>query len=304
VGLEPYVALTRLLAFRNRPRTRDTFTRQQIDVSKRAITLEGVSYQFPTGLSALLGVDLDITQGQILGIIGPSGCGKSTLLYLLAGIYQPTNGLISWPPIDPQAQHRLAMVFQKDTLLPWLNVEDNIGLYYRFHHVDRAVRRSRIAELVRLGSLQGFEKSYPYQLSGGMRRRAAFLSAVAPAPEILLLDEPFSSLDEPTRVGIHQDIFNVMRRLRMTAVLVTHDLAEALSLCDKVAIFTNRPGRVFSLYEVPFGLERNVMDLRQTPSFLELYGMLWHDLSLQISGSSADARARQLRELDQAPGNQ
>jgi ABC-type nitrate/sulfonate/bicarbonate transport system ATPase subunit len=115
-----------------------------------------------------------------------------------------------------------------------------------------------------------------------MRRRVAFLAAVAAMPAVLLLDEPFSSLDEPTRVALHQDVLEIIRRLQMTVVLVTHDLAEAVSICDDVVILTNRPGSVARRVPIPFGRARNRFALRQTPEFLELYGLLWHDLSEQI----------------------
>jgi ABC-type nitrate/sulfonate/bicarbonate transport system ATPase subunit len=138
--------------------------------------------------------------------------------------------------------------------------------------------------------LDGFARAYPKQLSGGMRRRVAFLAGIAPRPNMLLLDEPFSSVDEPSRVRIHQEVLGIVNRFKTTTVLVTHDLAEAITLSNRVAIFSARPGRVVAVHEIPFGGERNVLELRDTPEFLELYGHLWHELSAQIAKSAeADA---------------
>jgi ABC-type nitrate/sulfonate/bicarbonate transport system ATPase subunit len=137
-------------------------------------------------------------------------------------------------------------------------------------------------ELIKLAGLDGFEGLYPYQLSGGMRRRTAFLSSVAPFPRVLLLDEPFSALDEPTRIGLHQDVFDIVRRYAITVILVTHDIAEAISLSDEIVLLSKGPAVVRSIRRVPFGNERQMLDLRKMPEFLELYGELWDELSNEI----------------------
>jgi len=251
------------------------------EAGEYAVTVRDLSFQYESGLHVLDGLSYDFRQGSTVGIVGPSGCGKSTLLALVAGLLQPTAGGIHRTSFSRE-RHLLSVVFQRDTLLPWLTTLDNVNLYARFKSVDRRLRDERARQLIGLAGLEGFERAYPYQLSGGMRRRVAFLAGVAPSPQILLLDEPFSSLDEPTRVAIHQDVLRIIQQSKMTVVLVTHDLAEALSLCDEVAIFTRRPAKVFSRHTVPFGHDRNVLELRQSAEFLELYGRLWHDLSLQL----------------------
>jgi ABC-type nitrate/sulfonate/bicarbonate transport system ATPase subunit len=253
-----------------------------------AFSLESVDFTYGVGPKVISDLSLTIRQGTSVGIVGPSGCGKSTLLSLLAGLYQPDAGTITRSLGDP-ARHRLTMMFQQDTLLPWLSAVENIKLFYKFHRHNRTAVDARVAELVSMARLAGFERAYPYQLSGGMRRRVAFLTAVAPLPNALLLDEPFSSLDEPTRVALHQDAFDIIRRLNMTVVLVTHDLAEALTLCDEVLILTQRPARIFARHVVPFGSRRNLLQIRQTAEFLELYGVLWRELSVQIAGSGVEA---------------
>jgi NitT/TauT family transport system ATP-binding protein len=247
-----------------------------------AITLKGVDYHYPNGTQALGGLDLTILRGSIHSVVGPSGCGKSTMLHALAGLSAPSAGTIKYDIGAEKDRHQLTMVFQKDTLLPWLTVSGNVALYFKFHPIDKTKLKERVDWLLELAGLKDFANAFPYQLSGGMRRRVAFLAAIAPLPGALLLDEPFSSLDEPTRIAIHQDVYKILRELKITCLIVTHDLAEASSLSDKVTIMTARPGRVAEEHAVPFGLERDMLELRQTKEFLELYGQLWHGLSLQI----------------------
>jgi NitT/TauT family transport system ATP-binding protein len=256
------------------------------DMRRSAVGIDGVGFGYPTGVVALSGLDMTIPTGSCVAVVGPSGCGKSTLLQLLAGLRTPTAGRITWPEF-PSGVHPMAMVFQNDTLLPWLTAAENVALYFRLgragRRVDKAIARARVDALFRMVGLQDFEGAYPYQLSGGMRRRIAFMTAVAPEPAVLLLDEPFSSLDEPTRVSIHQDVLRIMAKLEMTVVLVTHDLAEAITLCDEVVILTARPGRVLSRHRVPFPREgRNAIELRHSREFLDMYALLWEELGSQI----------------------
>ncbi len=223
-------------------------------------------------------------EGEVTAIVGPSGCGKSTMLALLAGLATPTAGAIELKP-STRGGHPLSMVFQQDTLLPWLTVEDNVALHFRFCG-GRRQAKAEIDALLKMIGLDGFARAYPRQLSGGMRRRAAFLAGIAPKPNVLLLDEPFSSVDEPSRVRIHQEVLGIVNRFKTTTVLVTHDLAEAITLSNRVAIFSARPGRVVEIHEIPFGEDRDVLRLRDNPGFLELYGHLWHELSTQIALAS------------------
>ncbi|MTD52923.1 ABC transporter ATP-binding protein [Amycolatopsis pithecellobii] len=258
-----------------------------------AVEFRNVSYRYPSGLQVIADLNLSVCRGESVGIVGPSGCGKSTLLSLIAGLAEAQAGDVEVVP-DQSGRHLLSMMFQKDTVLPWLTVEQNIRLHYSFKKgrarggQGRAARRAtdeKIRELISMVHLGGFEQAYPYQLSGGMRRRVAVLASVAAFPQVLLLDEPFSAIDEPTRVTIHQDVFTIVRELGITTVLVTHDLAEAASMCDKVYILGPRPTFVFSEHEVPFGTGRDMMSLRETPAFLDLYSRLWRDLHLQINAS-------------------
>lgn len=245
------------------------------------LSINDLVFRYPDGTIALDGVNLEIPEGSISALCGPSGCGKSSLLSLIAGIRKPTAGAITWHRFtNSNGSHQLAMVFQKDTVLPWLTVEENVALYGRLNkgRGDAAL----VDELINLAGLDAFRRAHPNRLSGGMRRRLQFISAMAAAPRLILLDEPFSALDEPTRIAIHQDVLLIVRRLGTTVVVVTHDLAEAASLCDEVYIMSARPGRVAQRHEVPFGRDRDLLDLRHEPEFLSLYGQLWDGLSAQI----------------------
>lgn len=259
-------------------------------VSGASIEFRDVGYRYPSGTQAIKGLDLSIGRGQSIGLVGPSGCGKSTVLSLIAGLRESQEGQVEVHP-DHSGRHLLSMVFQKDTVLPWLTVEQNIRMHYTFKKPgwrERDGGRSRrevderIRELIAMVHLEGFEKAYPHELSGGMRRRVAVLTSVAALPQVLLLDEPFSAIDEPSRVAIHQDVFEIVRELGITTVLVTHDLAEAASICDEVYIMSPRPTSVFSKHVVPFGPQRDMMSLRESSDFLDLYSRLWRDLHLQI----------------------
>lgn len=247
-----------------------------------AIDIAGVSFTYPTGVQAIRDLTLKLERGRRVGIVGPSGCGKSTLLALIAGLRTPTSGAVDVTCSHP-TRHPIAMVFQKDTLLPWLTVRKNVKLYHKFHRDSARNADDFVQQLLTMAGLDDFQNAYPYQLSGGMRRRAAFLSAVAARPEILLMDEPFSSIDEPSRVAIHQEVYQIIGVLGTTTILVTHDLAEAISLCDEVIILTARPATTFTQRLVPFARERDMLALRKTREFLDLYGTLWNDLTIQIS---------------------
>lgn len=248
------------------------------------VRLDDVGYTYPSGdVQAARGVHLDLHADEILSVIGPSGCGKSTLLRIMAGLIVPTEGAVTTALPELDDRHRITMLFQQDTLLPWMTVEDNVGFYFRLHRgrYSRKEVKERVARLLELVGLSDFAKAWPKQLSGGMRRRVALLSAVAPWPQVLLLDEPFSAVDEPTRIGIHQDVLAIVRELQIAAVLVTHDLAEAITVADRVALLSYRPAQVVRTYEVPFGRERQVEGLRVRDDYSQLYSRVWEGLNEQ-----------------------
>lgn len=255
------------------------------------LSMSDVVYRYPTGVQALGGVNLELKKGEILSIVGPSGCGKSTILSLIAGLATPTGGAMHWNAAEAE-QHKqrrnLAMVFQRDTLFPWQSVEKNIQFGMNCVGVPKDEQRTRTEELLKLGNLESFGKAFPRELSGGMRRRVALLMGLAVQPSVLLLDEPFSALDEPTRVELSGDVTRLAYDAGVSVVLVTHDLGEAISVSDRILVMTNRPARVRVEVKTDFGHERDVVAVRESPEYSELYTTLWHELWTSIREKNAD----------------
>lgn len=254
------------------------------------LSLDAVSYRYPDGTAALDRWSLDLHPGEIVAVIGPSGCGKSTLLALIAGFLAPTSGRVTRAEEVRSAgrgsadKPGIGMVFQKDTVFPWMTVDQNVGFALRQQKLPRAATASRVDKLLELAGLSDARRKYPYQLSGGMRRRVAFLTAMAPSPSLLLLDEPFSALDEPTRVRLHRDVLRILYGEGTTVVLITHDLAEAITLSDRVVICSPRPARVVCEHRFDFARrEHDVVALRQDRRYQESYGILWKELQDQIA---------------------
>jgi NitT/TauT family transport system ATP-binding protein len=249
------------------------------------LEVRGVRFSFDSRTPVLDRISLLLHAGEIVAVVGPSGCGKSTLLRLIAGLATPREGSIE--VAEPtESRHPCAMVFQEDTLLPWLRVRDNVSLARKFRGRRQVGSDLPIDELLELVGLKEFSHRYPYQLSGGMKRRLAVVVALASLPQLLLLDEPFAALDEPTRIGIHAEVYALLRRYNVATILVTHDLGEALSMSDRVVLLSNRPARASNEYTVPFGPDRNMMELRSRPEFLRLYGVIWRELSAFIKAIS------------------
>ena len=208
-------------------------------------------------------LDLQVADGEFVAVIGPSGCGKSTVLHLLAGLDQPTTGEVhinAQPPAVLQAQHALGIAFQEHALLPWRTVEGNLRL--PFEVAGFSAGKQRIAELIALAGLNGFEHARPAELSGGMRQRVAIARALALSPKLLLLDEPFGALDAVTRRRMNFELEHIWRESRPTTVMVTHSVEEAVLLADRILVLTERPGRVRIDTVVPFARPRSALLMR------------------------------------------
>ena len=199
------------------------------------LSLTGVSLRFGA-VEVLREISLTIARGEFIAIIGPSGCGKSTLLNVLSGDEAPTSGSV-------ERHGNLRMVYQQDGLFPWQTVGENIALGLRFL-ADRKERRRQVRELLELIRLEGFEDHYPHQLSGGMRQRVELARALAGESDVLLMDEPFSSLDYLTRLRMRGELARILEERPRTTVLVTHDIEEAAQLADRVIVLTERPARI------------------------------------------------------------
>lgn len=239
-----------------------------------AVSIRGADKSFTLGrgrtLHALDAVDIEVEEGEFVAIIGPSGCGKSTVLRLAAGLDTATHGdveVFGAAPKELAAQHRLGVAFQEHALLPWASVRSNIALPYKVS--GRKVDDARVDGLIELVGLAGFEKARPKQLSGGMRQRVSIARALALSPDLLLLDEPFGALDAVTRRRMNAELARIWGEEKITTILVTHDVDEALILADRVIVMTGRPGRVRTVKKIDFERPRDHAVTR-SPEFHDL----------------------------------
>jgi len=254
-------------------------------VSARAkIQVEHASRVFLGGaVVALDRITLDIYENEIACIVGPSGCGKTTLLRCLDGLVPLSGGAIK---IDGQPvtgpPKNVAMVFQHFGLFPWKTVHANTAYGIKLAGLSEQEIAARVARTLKLVGLEGFEKAYPYQLSGGMQQRVGLARALATDPEILLMDEPFASLDAQTREILQEETLRILEEERKTIIFITHSIDEALLLGDRVVVLTARPGRVKEILTVPFPRPRRPSAVRIVPEFGELRSRLWDLLRQEI----------------------
>lgn len=261
--------------------------------SEPAVKFVGLTKSFVTRddtiVHTLQDVSFEVASGEFVAIVGPSGCGKSTTLNVLAGILPATRGqaLIRGRPLA-EARLDIGYVFQQDTVLPWKRVEDNIATGLALRKAPVADQRRRVAELIEIMGLRGFEHAYPNELSGGMRKRVALATVLAYNPSLLLMDEPFGALDAQTRVVLQEELLRVWELNRKTVLFVTHDLSEAILLADRVIVMTARPARVKSQYTVDLPRPRSVTQGRLNPRFDELFFTIWNDLRVEITHQTGE----------------
>lgn len=221
---------------------------------------------------ALKDITLDIAEGEFVSLIGPSGCGKTTLLRVIADLEKPTGGTVSVNGMTPD-EARLARaygyVFQQSALLPWRTIEQNVALPLEVMGLDKATRKQRIVSNLELVNLVGFEKKFPWQLSGGMQQRASIARALAVEPAMLLMDEPFGALDEIVRDHLNEQLLKLWAKTKKTVVFVTHSIPEAVFLSTKIVVMSPRPGRIHEIIDCDLGSDRS-LDIRETPEFLKI----------------------------------
>ncbi len=239
-----------------------------------------LTYHTRTGETpAAQGMSFCVYEGEFVAIIGPSGCGKTTVLSLAAGLLTPSSGNIR---VYGQPPKRGAACFgymlQKDELFPWRTVEGNIRLPLEIKGINTAENREKALALAEKYGLGGFLKHLPDQLSGGMRQRAALIRTLAAQPDILLLDEPFSALDYQTRLSVCDDVYDIIRGEKKTALLVTHDISEAISLADCILVLSARPAHVTASHELEFG-STAPLKRRESPQFSRWFERLWKELN-------------------------
>ncbi|MBO0991456.1 ABC transporter ATP-binding protein [Bacillus sp. SD088] len=220
------------------------------------LSLEGIEKNFTNkqneSLLVLDSIDLQVDKGDFVSIVGPSGCGKSTLLYLIAGLDKPDKGKIEvlGKKIEKPSPERV-VVFQESGLFPWLTVLENVTYGLLLKKMSKQEAEERARNILKMVHLSRYVDSYPHQLSGGMKQRVSIARALVMEPEVLLMDEPFSALDEQTRMVLHRELLEIWRETKVTIIFVTHNIREAVQLSEKIVVMATRPGRVKELIEVP-----------------------------------------------------
>ncbi len=247
------------------------------------LTVKNLSYAYHSmegETLALKELSFHVENGEFLSVIGPSGCGKSTLLSLLCGLLTAENGeiLIDGEPVH---EHRssIGYMFQRDHLLEWRTIQANASLGLEIQKKLNDKRKKELSEMLTAYGLGGFQDAKPSELSGGMRQRAALIRTLALKPDLLLLDEPFSALDYQTRLSVCDDISGIIRSTGKTAVLITHDLSEAISMADRILVLTKRPGTIRALMKISFPPEYDTpLKRRNAPDFAGYFQKLWEYL--------------------------
>ena len=257
----------------------------------RRLTLENVYKVYVSrgeSLLAVRDVSLDIQPGEFVAFLGPSGCGKSTVLNMLAGLERVTDGRVRQGDRDVRGVNTgVGYITQDDNLLPWRNLLDNVAFPLELRGVGRVERRERAHELLRSVGLGGFEKAYPYELSGGMRKRGAIARALLVDEPVILMDEPFGPLDAQTRLLLQDELLRLWSGSGKTIVFVTHDLVEAIALADRIVIFTSVPGTIKSVHKIGIPRPRDVFHIYETDGFNELFDALWAELREEITKARA-----------------
>ncbi|WP_248964001.1 ABC transporter ATP-binding protein [Sphaerisporangium perillae] len=265
---------------------------QEITVSVR-----GLLKQFPAKdrtVTALDSLDLDIPRGQFFVIVGPSGCGKTTLLRILARLEEASAGRVE---VHGSAEGRPenSMVFQGDSIFPWMTVWDNASYGLRMRGVPAADIRETVGHYLAKTGLTQFSDCYPHQLSGGMRQRVSIARAFANDPDVLLMDEPFSALDEQNKTLLQGELLRIWDETRKTVVFITHSVDEAVTLGDRIMVMTAHPGRAKAFFDVPFERPRDVLELRQRPEYGEMVYDIWQHLRDEVDHSQAATRPPERR---------
>lgn len=236
------------------------------NLSKSFFTLDGE-------IEVLKDIDLALKEGEKIAIVGPSGCGKSTILNLISGLLSPSKGNID-------LNGDVGYMFQKDNLLEWRTIYKNITIGLEIKGKITKEQKETIDDLLKKYGLYEFKNCYPHELSGGMRQRVALIRTLVLNPEILLLDEPFSALDAQTKITVNEDVYNIVTKENKSVILVTHDISEAISFCDKVVVMANRPSSIKNIHEIEFDNidKRTPLTVRKHALFKDYFDKIWGEL--------------------------
>ncbi|HHW00845.1 MAG TPA: ABC transporter ATP-binding protein [Clostridiaceae bacterium] len=245
----------------------------------------GMIYHSLNGeIIALENINLSVEEGEFVSIVGPSGCGKSTLLSLISGLLKPTFGevLINGKEVNGTS-NEVGYMLQKDHLFDWRTIYENVILGLEITGTLNAGTKEKVLKLLDTYGLYEFKDKYPSQLSGGMRQRAALIRTLATDPKILLLDEAFSALDYQTRLAVNEDIYSIIKKENKTAILVTHDIAESISMADRVVVLTKRPGTIKNIHEIKLTCKkRTPLCSREAPEFRHYFNQIWKELDVHV----------------------
>jgi NitT/TauT family transport system ATP-binding protein len=261
------------------------------DIVKRFESPDGV-------LTAVDHVSLSVAPGEFVGVIGPSGCGKSTLFNVIGGLLDGYEGTVRVAGERVRGPHpAVGMIFQEESTFPWRNVIDNVAFPLEIAGLAKAERYERARRFVKLVGLDGFERRYPAELSGGMRQRVSMARTLAAQPKILLMDEPFAALDEQTRLLLGDKVLQIQQQLKQTTLLITHNITEAVQLSDRIVVMTYRPGKVKRVVEISLPRPRS-SEIVSSEAFGRYVAQIWSDLREEASRGLDDEESRKLREAD------
>ena len=225
-------------------------------------------------ICALKNINLTVNENEFVVLVGPSGCGKSTILSIIGNLEKKSSGKVEFK----EKNIKVGYMFQEDALFPWLTVLDNCMLGLKIQKNVNEDSKKYVKSLLKKYGLENFEKSYPKELSGGMRQRVALIRTLATKPDILLLDEPFSALDYQTRITVSDDVYKIIREEKKTAIMVTHDIHEAVSIANKVVVLTKRPSVVKNVYDIKIDDKVLPSQRRENDAFNDYYNKIWRDL--------------------------
>jgi len=257
------------------------------NITKRFETPDGV-------LTAVDNLSLTVAPGEFLGVIGPSGCGKSTLFNVIGGLVDGYEGRVSVTGETVRGPHpSIGMVFQEESTFPWRSVIDNVAFPLEIAGLPKAQRYDKARHFVNLVGLDGFERRYPAELSGGMRQRVSMARTLASEPKILLMDEPFAALDEQTRLLLGDKVLQIQQELQQTTLLITHNITEAVQLSDRILVMTYRPGKVKRIVDIDLPRPRT-SEIVSSEAFGRYVAQIWSDLREEASRGMRDDESRKM----------